>query len=63
MSKATAEAPSTKTVSARVDVDTFRRIKVAAVLRDSNMAEVIGEALRMWLSRYESQTEGSKAGA
>jgi predicted transcriptional regulator len=39
------------------DRDLYRALRHAAVERDSSLRDIVNEALRQWLERYESQLD------
>lgn len=51
----------TKSISAKIDPAVYRETKVAAVRLDRRMADIVAEALELWLRT--TQKEGSQAGA
>lgn len=62
VTKTAADEPK-KIFSAKVDHDVFRQIKIAAVIRDVPMTEIVGDALRLWLKTNNQTQDGSPAGA
>lgn len=47
----------TKAVCARINADVFRRIKVAAIMHDTSVAEIVEQALVTWLKDNEKPTK------
>lgn len=58
--KATTDS-NVKGISSRIDLELYRDVKIAAVRQDKPMADVIKEALVLWLATATS--DGSPAGA
>ncbi len=61
MTTKAATESNVKGISSRIDIELYRSVKIAAVNQDKPMADVIKEALQLWLTTVTS--EGSPAGA
>lgn len=64
MATVATDAPQ-KRITTNIDPELFRSIKVAAVLRDTHVADIVSEALAEWLKNHSKQlkTDGSPIGA
>lgn len=60
MAEATTE-PTLKGISSRIELELYRSVKIAAVKQDKSLADVIKEALELWLTTVTS--DGTPAGA
>ncbi len=60
-----ATEPSTKSICARVNSDVFRRVKIAAVMQEISIVEIVNQALLDWLTanEHKSSTSGTPTGA
>lgn len=58
--KATTD-PNVKGISSRIDLELYRNVKIASVKLDKPMADVIKEALVLWLTTVTS--DGTPTGA